>query len=489
MKHSQPAQLSYFFHGGFIDLSKVITGAFEHCGEIISRSAEGISEAWGNLTEKFSYDGFWSGLLYLPVFIGKFGFYLVRLIATAVITPFICFSITVFQITLLLAFFSVALTFFGIIILLDRIYCIFNAIATHCPVCQSKFSLPVYVCSCGREHDRLRPGIYGILYRKCNCGKKLPTTFFNGRQKLEALCPDCKNNIKGGGLHASWCIPVVGGPSSGKTCYINMTMMSLEKRALSKYGLRFEYENNGLDEYKENSTLLSQGRVPYKTTDYRLRYYQFNLTPKGTIKQQISLCDVAGELFDVNTGAIEIKKQIGFRYANAFMLIIDPLSISEYRGEVSKMTSINEYKGSFQPIDEMVDTFINTLQNMFSIKANDLLNSYVAIIFTKADIPGLDEKIGESAVRKNASSLDLKVRYKTQNELCEKFLREYNEGSFLNNLKSRFKSIQFFTCSALGHIENGNPFEASKVEEPFFWLMRMKSKVIDRAIRKGEKNK
>jgi len=108
MKHSQPAQLSYFFHGGFIDLSKVITGAFEHCGEIISRSAEGISEAWGNLTEKFSYDGFWSGLLYLPVFIGKFGFYLVRLIATAVITPFICFSITVFQITLLLAFFSVA---------------------------------------------------------------------------------------------------------------------------------------------------------------------------------------------------------------------------------------------------------------------------------------------------------------------------------------------------------------------------------------------
>jgi hypothetical protein len=269
-----------------------------------------------------------------------------------------------------------------------------------------------------------------------------------------------------------------------------MTMMSLEKRALSKYGLHFEYENNGLDEYIDNSERLSRGYLPEKTTDNRLRYYQFNLTPKGkgATRQQISLCDVAGELFDVTNialGGNAIKTQIGFRYANAFMLIIDPLSISGYRDEVSKTTSVNQYKGSAQPIDEMVDAFINTLQNIFSIKANDLLNSDVAVIFAKVDIPGLDEKIGESAVLKKAPSLDLKVRYSTQNELCEKFLREYNEESFLINLKSRFKSIQFFTCSALGHIENGKPFESSKVEEPFFWLMKKKSKVIDRAVKKG----
>ena len=485
MKHSQPAQLSYFFHDGFVDIYNVVSGAFKPCGELIVRSAEGIATAWSdiweNVEEIVGLDilAFFKGFLY-PIMLG---FYLARLIFSAIVTPIICFTITAFQVSLLLVFFAITLIFFGIIIFLDRIYCTFNAIATHCPVCQSKFSLPVYVCSCGREHDRLRPGIYGILYRKCNCGKKLPTTFFNGRQKLTSLCPDCRNNIKDGGLHASWCIPVVGGPSSGKTCYINMTMMSLEKNASSKYGLRFEYERNELDEYKENSDRLSQGYLPEKTTDYRLRYYQFNLTPKGATKQQISLCDVAGELFDVSTGAVEIKKQIGFRYANAFMLIIDPLSIPEYRGEVSKTASLDEYKGSVQPIDEMVDTFINTLQNMFSVKANDMLKSDVAVIFTKADIPGLDEKIGESAVLKNAPSLDLKARLTTQNELCEKFLCEYNEGSFLNNLKSRFKSIQFFTCSALGHIKNGQPFTASNVEEPLFWLLGKKSRVIEKAIK------
>jgi len=485
LKHSQPAQLSYFFHEGFVDIYNVVSGAFKPCGEVIVSSAEGIAEAWSdfweNIAQIFEFDflAFLKGLI-SPV---KLGFYLARLVFSAIVTPIICFSITMFQISLLFVFFAITLILFGIIILFDRIYCTINVIATHCPVCQRRFTLPVYVCSCRREHDRLHPGIYGIIYRTCDCGRKLPTTFFNGRHKLKALCPYCKNNIKSGGLHASWCIPVIGGQESGKTCYINMTMMSLQKRALSEYGLQFEYENNGFDEYEEISDLLSNGRVPVKTTDYRLKYYQFNLTPKGATKQQISLCDVAGELFNVSTGSIEIKNQIGFRYANAFILIIDPLSIPQYRDEVSKITSLSEYKGSRQPIDEMVDTFINTLQNMFSIKANVMLNSDVAVIFTKADIPGLDEKIGESAVLKKAPNPDMKIRYKTQNELCEKFLREYNEESFLINLKSRFKSIQFFTCSALGHIENGKPFTALKVEEPFFWLLRKKSKVIEKAIK------
>jgi len=487
MKHEQPAQKSYFFHGGFIDLGKVVAGAFKHCGKIIAKSAAGIAESWDGIKDKFSYDGFWMGMLFIPVFLCKFAFYFVRLISSAIVTPLICFSITMLQVSILLALFSIALILFGLIILVDRIYCTINAIVSHCPNCQHKFSLPVYTCSCGREHTRLRPGIYGIFKRKCDCGKKIPTTFFNGRQKLAAKCPDCGFNIKGGGLHASWCIPVIGGPSSGKTCYINMTMMSLEKNAHSRYGLRFEHEENGLDEYTDNATRLLAGRLPEKTTDLQLRYYQFTLTPNKATKQQISLCDVAGELFNV-AARNEMNRQKGFKYANAFMLIIDPLSIPEYRKKVSNVptVNINGYRGSDQPIDEMVDTFINTLQNIFSIKASDLLNSDVAVIFSKADIPGLDEKIGERAVLANAPSRESKAIYETQNRLCEDFLSEHSEENFLRNLKSRFKTIQFFTCSALGHVENTKPFVATNVEEPFFWLLSKKSKVIAKAVKKED---
>jgi GTPase SAR1 family protein len=479
MKHEQPAERSYFFHGGFLDLGEVIAGAFKNCGEAISTSAEGIAGAWSKISD---FDGILKIVGFL-ISLFLFSFYLIRLISTAVVTPLICVFITIFQITILLVFFIIMLIFFLIIIIMDRIYCTINAIATHCPVCQNHFSIPIYTCpKCNVEHDRLRPGIYGIMWRKCNCNKILPTTFFNGRQKLQAQCPACKNNIKDGGLQASWCIPVVGGPSSGKTCYINMTMMSLEKKAQSQYGLRFVYENNGLDEYKKNSDRLSKGYVPDKTEDHRLRYYQFSLTPRGATKQQISLCDVAGELFDVSTGS-EINRQSGFIYANAFILLIDPLSIPDYRNEMSKTANISGYNGSVQRLDEMVDTFVRTLQNMFSIKANAMLNTDVAVVFTKVDIPGLDIKIGKSAVLKKAPSLEQRIKNKVQNELCEQFLREYNEDSFLNNLKSRFKSVQFFTCSALGHVENGQPFTASNVEEPFFWLVKKKSNVINRAIK------
>lgn len=495
MKHEQPALPSYFFHGGFVDLKDVIGGAFGRCGGIISKSGAGMKNAGGDLRSAYSLEGFWkSTFWFLPIFLFKFGFYLMQFIASVIVTPLVCFSITVFQIAILLVVFLIGFSCFLIITLLDRAYCGFKAIASHCPNCQSKFSMPIYLCNnCEVHHDMLHPGFYGILRRKCQCGEKLPTTFLNGRQKLRAICPACKGHeVKGGGLHASWSIPVIGGPNSGKTCYINMTMMSLEKNALSKYGFQFEHVKTERDEYEQNVENLSRGNLPQKTTDRRLNYYQFYLTPKGAIKQQVSLCDVAGELFDindVNADSNTINNQIGFRYGNAFMLVIDPLSIPEYRKEVSKATNLSEYKGSAQPIDEMLDTFVRTIQNMFGATSKDMLNTDVAVVFTKADIPGLAQKIGESAVLKNAPSLDEKTKYKTQNELCEKFLREYSEDNFLHKLKSSFKCVQFFTCSALGHVMNGQPFVASNVEDPFYWLLRKQSAVIDKTIKSIGGNK
>jgi len=481
----QPAKPSYFFHGSFIDLVHVVVGAFKNCWESIGNNKDGIVEQWGEIIDKFRDETYKAVFTAIPnIFL--LSFYIMRLVASAAFTPIVCGSITLIQIALLASFFALLLLGFLFITGLDFIYCKYKSIASLCPGCQQKFKSPIYSCpKCNVAHDNLRPGYYGILHRECECGKKLATTFFNGREKLKATCPKCKQHeVKGGGLHASWSVPVVGGPNSGKTCYINMTIKALEKRAKSN-SIEFEYIKNERDEYEQNSQGLANGYLPQKTDDRRLNYYQFYFTPKGETKQQISLCDVAGELFNVSDSSGEkIDTQMGFRYSNAFILIIDPLAIPKYKEELAKTTDLKDYRGSTQPIDEMLNTFTGTLRNMFNATDKDLHNTDVAVVFTKADIPGISQKIGESAVNKAAKGIDAKARYKTQNELCEKFLKEYEEFNFCTTLKSSFKNIQFFTCSALGHVKNGQPFVSSNVVEPLLWLLSNKSSVIEKVTKK-----
>jgi len=479
MIHVQPAKRNYFLYDSFIDLGNVIKGAFKNCGKSIAISAPGLSRAWEPLRyTSWFWERFWC---LLKCLIG-FGIAFANVFFTLIFTPLICVCITIIQLTILISFYSVMSVIIGSIMLTDWIYCQFYKIVSHCPYCGERYTLPKYRCDCGKFHDRLRPGIYGILKRECLCGKILPTTFLNGRQKLDAWCPACGNDLADE-ITSSVCIPIVGGASSGKTCYINMTMLSLEKNA-SRYGLTFAYEKNDLDEYENNvNSYLSRGIRPPKTTNYeQLTYYQFALTPKGAIKQMISLCDVAGELYDIQQSGDRITKQKGIRFANAFIMIIDPLSVTEYRNEVATRTSVVDYGGSKQPIDEIVDTLLNTLQSIFNIKSKNLVNTDVAIVFTKLDIPGLSNMIGQDAVLKYATSLDAVTKQKTQNKLCEDFLKKYHEVNFLRILK-RFKSVQFFTCSALGHTENGQPFVSKNVEDPFFYLLKKINPIIAKAMK------
>ena len=95
----------------------------------------------------------------------------------------------------------------------------------------------------------------------------------------------------------------------------------------------------------------------------------------------------------------------------------------------------------------------------------------VAVVFTKCDIPALKDKLSDAAVDAYMDSNPGTKRLDAQNAVCEKFLTDYDEVNFLNGLKSKFKTVQFFCCSSLGHNENGTPFVSTGVEEPVFWLL------------------
>ena len=67
------------------------------------------------------------------------------------------------------------------------------------------------------------------------------------------------------------------------------------------------------------------------------------------------------------------------------------------------------------------------------------------------------------------------------NTLCEAFLREYGENSFLNTVKGKFKDVQFFGCSALGHNTAGQEFKPVNAEKPILWIIDKMNKSIDLA--------
>lgn len=330
----------------------------------------------------------------------------------------------------------------------------------------------------------MRPSKYGVFKRKCQCGHKIPTTFFNGRQKLQAVCLRCGTLLKDGGKHIDIVIPVVGGPSAGKTCFINMAISQIEMATLQN-DLVFKYSPNAMDDYATNKSSMQNGILPYKTNDLRLRYYQFYLTATGVqIQNLVSLCDVAGELFDSDTA---IGQQIGFKNADAFIMLVDPLSVAKYRESLAGRINCSSYGASEKPLDEILSTLITTLENMHCITSKSAIKTDVAVVFTKCDIPGLENLIGTSAVRKYRQEYDIKSLYDATNEVCERFLIEYEEQNFLNSLKSKFRSIQFFTCSALGHVANGSKFTPSGVEDPVLWVVDKASASINLKEKWGRK--
>ena len=362
---------------------------------------------------------------------------------------------------------------FSIVWFLDFVYRKLHGIISHCSNCQQRVSLPYYRCACGKIHTQLIPSKYGILKRECDCGRKLPVTFLNGRQKLDAICPHCNASLADGGAHIAITFPLIGGPSSGKTCFVNMAIYSLSQHA-QKLNYEFAYEDEGTMEYENNIQGIQNGEFPAKTNDMALVFYRFTWGRQGQkIKNEVSLCDIGGEAY---ADKATLQQQIGYSNSQGYIVIVDPLSIEEYRKELEKKIDISSYNGSTMSLDEILDMLISTVDNLSGNDSKEKITKDCAIVFTKLDLPGLDELIGdkgneEYCLAHKASFLE------AQNAITENFLRTYGEDNFLNTVKAKFKNIQFFACTALADGGSGKLY-SKNAARALAWVMNDKGRNI-----------
>lgn len=455
-KNKQPAQLSYFFSKGYKDLGNTIKESW-------SRNIAAAKEKFALAGDRgfFSFGGGVNLVAAISIF--TFG---------SIITAFT----SIIHIAVLFFFFILVYIGFGALWLIDRIYIMANKIKNACsnPECQASFLIPVYECpNCGVKHTKLVPGKYGILKRKCQCGAKLPTTFLNGRGKLKAYCPECGEPLSGDTASRQYAFPVVGGPSVGKTCYINMTIDQLMNQVAPEKGWEMKFMSE--TEEKDHALAmkaLNQGVRLHKTELEALTAYQLMLKlPKEKIGRRIYIYDISGEKFSTSS---DIQKNQAYSYADGFIFVIDPLTIGQFAMEVEDKVDINSYGASSKDFDDILNIMLINLGQMFGLKDKDILKRNLAVVINKVDIPTLEDKIGEAAAQEylNANSETCKSFMDARDEVCRQFLNDYGAGNFVRTAETKFKTVRYFTCSALGHNHEGQPYAGKNVVDPMMWLLQ-----------------
>lgn len=460
----QPAKKSYFFSKGYWDLGNTIKGAWSRNSASIKKYASNL----GDLSEKTAAGKFFWGIVNV-----------LAMVAVIVCGSAMTAVITIANIIILLAFMLIIYVGFSLIWIIDRLYLTHKKIFTACHECKEKSLIPTYKCPrCGAKHTNLTPGVYGILKRTCNCGEKLPTTFFNGRKNLEAECPYC-GNILTDRESRPICIPVIGGRSVGKTAFITAFAKTFIEDISPAKDFKIEFYNAKKEYiYKEILQDFAAGstRMTARPQDINqassISFSFFVKHPKLSPDRLVHVYDIAGEVFTDNNEN-EIQKQ--YEYCQGIVLIVDPFSIQSIRYNYEELLNPEDIAGIGKAdINGIMNSFLNKLREVTGLSDSDMSTVPLAVVISKIDSAGLEQDIGKTAVKKLMKTDPDKFFdfYDTQDYLCRKFLKDNGMDNFLSNISIQFKNNRFFACSAIGHTRDKGQYMPEGVLPPMEWLFR-----------------
>lgn len=461
-KNAQPAKLSYFFGPGWRNLGTFIKRFWTLNREDIKKRAQKVENGKGIMS--FSGAVNLMACFSLAVF-GTFFFGVISLTISVVL-----------GIAFLVAYVVVFLIW-----LLDRINLIGKGVFVACPNCKSKYRIPTYICpQCGAKHTNLTPGKYGMFYRKCNCGKKLPSHFMIQRGSLDAECPKCGAALSGTGSRPL-CVPVIGGRSSGKTAYITAFSYDFIEKAAPRNGIEIRqyneaaarfYRTNIRNDYWGGTTRMTETETDLRRSSSKA--FSFIVHHKKMHPDRlIQIYDVAGESFVDNT---ENEKQLQYSYCQGIVFMLDPLSIPAVRNYMDESISdIDKESVGTLDVDLVLDSFLNKLRQITGQSTTAVFNVPIAIVISKGDIRTLEKYIGDGKISDYMTEhgLDMDSYTEIEDRVCREFLMENGLAGFVNNIDMKFKNNRYFKCSAIGHTREAGKYNPKGVLEPMEWIFQM----------------
>ena len=343
-----------------------------------------------------------------------------------------------------LVFFPSARRFVVLVVkVLDKVFTYIRHIGYRCPRCKRLTGIPLFQCpKCGQLH-RLIPQYDGIFHIKCQCGILLPTMLFNGRSKLNAVCPYCNESFVHGGA-SQFGIQVVGPVSAGKTTFLaalwhdyqNLVCRFLSSSEIKSLSTSPERAFNELEEWYNKG--LSNATTEMNASMYSIIHnFKDSKTPL-----QLSFYDIAGEAF--NRLGDDVQQQ-QFQYCEGVILLIDPSTDSS-------------------KTHDSIANFIFEIKKLKGISVDALIDVPVAAVISKADL--YRREIGLLRINNEAKSRPDTDKKLIPNEICRNFLQSHGFVTVLNLIDSSFTNVNFFPVSAMGHEANGSEYSSWGVLYP-----------------------
>ncbi len=351
-----------------------------------------------------------------------------------------------------------------------------------CPNCHEQMSVPVIICPvCGERHTRLWPSVYGVFRHTCVCGERLPTLDRFGRRELVQRCPSCDHVLnKAIGRATNIHIPIVGGPSAGKTHYLTACVREL----MQSYGPAHRLSVTMPDEadyraYQTSLALLNQGQQLGKTTVEQgghTRAYNLQIRRRRQrIPTLLYIYDGAGEYYTDQDSAAQ---QVYYRYVTGFIMIVDPFTIEGVHRQYAdrlQAAGTTLAVNAQERLSGIYERMLETLEIHYDLQPGVRFPHPIAVVLTKLDAFDLQERIGGPAARREmARNPDLHTEEQAIHALVQRFLIRNGEGNLVRNLYAQFEAVRFFACSSTGRIirpEDHRPLTPERVLDPLLWLL------------------
>lgn len=390
---------------------------------------------------------------------------------------------------------ALSMLLIGLLAVCTFAYARFYRIFFRCPDCHKDMSIPTFICpTCSKPHPRLWPSIYGVLSHRClTCNTRLPTlrlkipgTHLIERDTLVRVCPNCSHQMNAGiGTGTNLHIPIVGGPSTGKSNFIVMATREFKETYEHErhYVVGFTDSKHEAD-YHENIKRLSHGRELVKTTEIVAHAYNLRIqSPRKRVPTLAYVYDAAGEAYNTSENTAQ---QEYYKYIDGIIFVIDPFSIRAYSH--LHEPEIAQYQNLIRPstldVMQAYERMFHMFEDSAGLRKGRRFSHPIAVVITKVDALNLEHEIGTFAAR-NLMNSDPHITNEDQaiNMLVRDFLCRYELDHFVRDVEMQFSNVRYFSCSALGRMPvagDTRSFMSVRVGNPLIWLLG-RAKAIEMA--------